>query len=169
MKKVQVEKATNIVCDFFAKQEKFRNIKKKFEAAKLDFYAAMGEVFEEDEKSIVFPGVAENLVVKKIEKVSVEFDAKKLRKRLTNKQAEQVIFKRYIINDSDNFLAYLRECGCDPNILRDFMQPEFSVDKKALDRLNDIGEISMENIKGCYAVKVSVPYFTVECERNGNG
>lgn len=173
MKKVRADKNTaSIVCDFFQKQERFRAIEKKFKAAKLDFYAVMKGVFDDDEKSKVFASasVADgNIVVKKVERVSVNFNAKKLRKKLPKKYAEQVITKRYVINDADNFLAYLRECGCDPDILRDFMQPELSVDKKALDRLHDIGEVSMEDIDGCYTVNVAEPYFTVERERNGNG
>lgn len=166
MKKVHAENADSIVSEFFAKQEKFREIEKKFKNARLDFYAAMEKIFKCNDK-IVFPEVAGNIVVKKVERVSVEFDAKKLQKRLNKKQVEQVITKRYIVNDADAFLAYLRECGCDPNILRDFLQSELSVDKKALDRLHDIGEVSKEDIDGCYTVKVSKPYFTVERERIG--
>lgn len=169
MKKAQAdEKAESLVYDFFKKKEKFRYVENKFKEAKSDFYAAMEKLFDDSDDCKIFDHYADSFVVKKIEKVSVEFNAKKLKNRLKKSQFEKVVSKRYVVDDADGFLMYLKECGCDPAVLRDFIRTEFFVDKKALDMLFDIGDISKDDVDGCYTVKKSKPYFTVDRERDVN-
>jgi len=58
-------------------------------------------------------------------------------------------------------ITYLKECGIDPKVFKSFISVRKTVDTKELDRLEELGMITAEQIKGCYTVKNQNPYFTV--------
>ena len=67
-------------------------------------------------------------------------------------------------------IAYLKECNVDPKIFKSFLIVSKTVDTKELDRLDELGKISTEQVKGCYTIKRQKPYFTVGVKRgNDNG
>ena len=104
-------------------------------------------------------------MVNRIQKSSVEFDPDKLAKALGKQLAKQVIIKKYEITDMDALIAYLKECDVDPKIFKSFLNVSQSVDIQELDRLEEIGKITAEQVKGCYTVKRQKPYFTVGVKR----
>ena len=61
--------------------------------------------------------------------------------------------------------AYLKECDVDPKIFKSFISVSKSVDVQELDRLEEIGKITAEQVKGCYTIKKQNPYFTVGVKR----
>lgn len=168
--KLSSAECRQLVRKFFEEQVRFKQVQSQFNELKAQFNSAMEDYFEREgiDKSITFSFddlVESNLVVNRIQKSSVEFDPDKLAKALGKQLAKQVIIKRYEIIDMDALIAYLKECGVDPKIFKSFLNISQIVDIQELDRLEEIGKITAEQIKGCYTIKRQKPYFTVSVKR----
>ena len=158
---------------FFERQSRFKQVQSQFNELKAQFNSDMEGYFEREgiDKSLTFSYddlVESNLVVNRIQKSSVEFDPDKLEKALGKSLAKQVIIKRYEVTDMDALIAYLKECDVDPKIFKSFLVVSKSVDTQELDRLEEIGKVTTEQVKGCYTIKHQKPYFTVGVKRGHN-
>lgn len=157
-------------CKFFEKQAKFKRVQSQFNELKAQFNSDMEDYFECEgiDKSVTFQfgGFADyDITVNKIQKSSVEFDVDKLEKALDKNLANKAIVKRYEITDMNALTAYLKECDVDPKIFKSFISVSKSVDVQELDRLEEIGKVTTEQVKGCYTIKKQNPYFTVGVKR----
>lgn len=163
------------VQEYFEKQLKFKKVQSQFNELKAQFSSDMEDYFEcesiDKTLTIESESLAESdLVVNRIQKSSVEFNPNKLEKALGKELSKQVIVKRYEITDINALIAYLKECNVDPKIFKSFLIVSKTVDTKELDKLDELGKISTEQIKGCYTIKHQKPYFTVNVKRgNDNG
>ena len=61
----------------------------------------------------------------------------------------------------NGLVTYLKECGISPKVFKSFISVRKTVNTKELDKLEELGKITAEQIKGCYTVKSQNPYFTV--------
>lgn len=174
MKKNRKSKLTEVECrqsvlKFFEEQKRFKQIQSEFTETKEQFNNIMSDYFEcnDVEKSMTFSypnslgQSVGDLVVNRIQKSSVIFDADKLEKVLDNEISKRVILKHYEIIDMTGLIAYLKSCGVDPKIFKSFLSVSKSVDTSELDRLEELGKITAEQVQGCYTVKRQKPYFTV--------
>lgn len=174
MSKRLIAKIKNLAFDFFKEQKEFKEAQSKFEENKRRFYSEMEMFFETEkiDKSYSFENEDEfpngYLEVTRIQKSSVSFNADKLEKVLSKEICKDVIEKRYEISDMTGLIAYLKKCGVDPNIFKKFLIISKTVNVKELEKLEEIGKISIEQIKGCYSIKNQNPYFTVSF-KNWNG
>lgn len=156
------------VLSFFEEQKEFKQAQTKHEELKTKFYSDMEELFDSEkiDKSCSFSysyyaDSELNLEVNKVQKSSVIFDADKLEKTLSKEICKDVIIKRYEVNDMFGLIAYLKEHNVDPKVFKSFLTITKSVDVKELERLEELGKITVEQLKGCYLVKKQKPYFTV--------
>lgn len=155
---------------FFEKQARFKKIQAEFNEMKAQFYSDMESYFEAEqiEGATTFESdefADGDLQVTRTQKSSVEFNADKLEKALGKKLAKSVVLKQYQIIDMDGLIAYLKECNVDPSIFKSFLSVTKTVDTKELDRLEELGKVTLEQVKGCYSVKRQSPYFTVTVKR----
>ena len=143
-------------------------MKANFEDVKKQFYKDMDAYFEsqelENDNSVIFeyPTLGEAaLKVTRIQKASVDFEVDKLEKALPKDVAKKAIVKRYEIMDMQGLILYLKKCNVDPQKFKSFLNVTKHVDVKEIDKLEELGKISIEQIEGCYSVKKSTPYYTV--------
>ena len=165
--KLNSEECKQSIINFFQKQKKFKQIQSKFGEIKTDFYNDMEDYFRcnningkltiECDK---FDGV-ESFVVTRIQSSKVEFNPNKLEKVLGKELSRNVIQRHYEIIDMNGLATYLKECGISPKVFKSFISVRKSVNTKELDRLEELGKITAEQIKGCYTIKSQNPYFTV--------
>lgn len=171
--KLSKEELRQSVQSFFEKQKKFKKVQEDFNRIKAQFNSDMEDYFQCNsiDKSLSISTeemIDECIVVTRVQKSSVDFNADKLEVALGKKLAEQVIDKKYEVTDMHGLIAYLKECGADPQIFKSFISVSKKVDTKELDRLEDIGKISVEQVKGCYTIKSQNPYFTVKSGKDKN-
>lgn len=160
---------------YFQAQREYKKAQEKFGEIKKDFYGIMSDYYEynsiEGGKVFFDKGVdSPPLVVTRVQNTRIKFDPEKLEKALGKTLSEDVIVKRYTINDMLGLVSYLKQCGVDPKVFKSFITVSKTVDDKALDQLESIGKITAEQIKGCYTVNKDRPYFTVSVgkgQRNG--
>lgn len=164
------QKAADVAWEFFHLKEEFDQTQKQFEAQKHEFYETMNEYFGKNggvSAKFDDDGFAGGqLVVKKVEKTSIEWDAEKLEKKVEKPIVKQVIKKQYRISDMQGLIQYLKSCGVDPAIFKRFILVDKTVDEKAVDRLGDTGQLTVKQISGCYVVKTQKPYFTTQVKKD---
>ena len=156
------------VRNFLIEQTVLKSMKENFEDVKEQFYKDMDKYFESqelgDNSSAVFeyPMLGESaLKVTRIQRASVDFKPDQLERVLPKEVAKKVIVKKYEINNMQSLISYLKKCNVDPQIFKSFLSVSKTVDTKEMDKLEELGKISIEQIKGCYTVKKSNPYYTV--------
>lgn len=168
--KLSADEIRESVYNYHKRQINFKEAQSKFNELKAQFSSDMEEYFKSEniEKSMTVSFDEfdmSDLVVNRIQKSSIEFDTNKLEKALGKVLSNQVIERKYEITDIDALVAYLKQCNVDPKIFKSFLNVSKSVDEKELDRLEELGKISQEQIEGCYEVKRYKPYFTVSVKR----
>lgn len=156
------------VVEFQKAKEVFDEAQKKFESIKSNFYVKAEAFFKtkEDNETYYFDDeefeqTGRSYSVTRVQKVNLQFHVSKLKKALGKEFSERVIHKSYSIIDMPGLISYLKECGVDPQVFKSFLNVEEKVDQKELDKLEELGEISKDQIEGCYTVKLQNPYFTV--------
>lgn len=165
--KLNSDECKQSIVNFFQKQKRFKQIQTRFCEIKADFYNDMEDYFKHnsvDGKLTIecdeFDDT-KSFVVTRIQSSRVEFNPDKLEKVLGKELSRDVIQKHYEIVDMNGLVTYLKECGIDPKVFKSFISVRKTVNTKELDRLEELGKITAEQIKGCYTVKSQSPYFTV--------
>lgn len=172
--KLSSDECKKSVINFFQKQKKFKQIQNQFCEIKADFYNDMEDYFKcnsiDGKLTIECDTLdgAENFVVKRIQSSRIEFNPDKLEKALGKELSSDVIQKHYEIVDMNGLITYLKKCGISPKVFKSFISVQKTVDMKELDRLEELGKITAEQIKGCYTVKSQSPYFTVNAGKGQN-
>lgn len=164
------QKAADAAWEFLRLKKEYDQGQEEFNRKKKTFYEIMEEYFGKNKcSSARFYGTGMDkgeLVVKKIEKTSIEWDAEKLEKRVDKSIAKQVIKRHYRISDMQGLIQYLKSCGVNPVIFKKFILVDKSVDEEAVNWLGDIGQLSVNQISGCYVVKANKPYFTITAKKS---
>lgn len=165
--KLNSEECKQSILNFFQKQKKFKQIQNRFGEIKADFYNDMEDYFKCNEidgkLTIDYEGLdgPQSFVVTRIQSSKVEFNPDKLEKALGKELSRDVIQKHYEIIDVNGLVTYLKDCGISPKVFKSFISVRKTVNTKELDRLEELGKITAEQIKGCYTIKSQSPYFTV--------
>ena len=89
------------------------------------------------------------------------FDVEKLEKRLDREILNEVVEKEYKISDWDNLVKYLKSCGVNPKKFATFLTVEKTVNQSKMNELSKLGEITPEDIEGCYEVKENEGYIKI--------
>ena len=101
------------------------------------------------------------LRVRKITPMTVVWDPDKLEERLSREGREKVIEKKYSIEDMPGLIKYLKSCGVSPKRFKSFVTVEKKVCVKALEQLEALGEISQNDLKGCYRIEAKTSYLKI--------
>ena len=157
---------------YVAKKLKYDKATKQFEAYKKEFEAAMSAYFcnslSSGRKNIVVNLEDGKIVtITRSAKTTIEWAAEKLKKRVSKEVYKQCIMKHYEITDMQGLIRYLKTCGVDPKIFKQFISVDEKVDTDAIDKANELGLLETHDIRGCYTVHCSKPYYTVRVKENG--
>ena len=172
--KLNSDECKQSIMNFFQKQKKFKQIQTRFCEIKADFYNDMEDYFKynniDGKLTIECNELADvqSFVVTRIQSSRVEFNPDKLEKALGKELSRDVIQKHYEIVDMNGLVTYLKECGIDPKVFKSFVSVRKTANTKELDKLEELGKITAEQIKGCYTVKSQSPYFTVNIGKGQN-
>lgn len=99
----------------------------------------------------------------------VIWDVEKLREKLPADVAKQVIETTYGINDWSAFVAFMKKHNIKPTEVIPFLTIERKVNQKKVDSLAEVGEITPEDIAGCYTVEPISGYVNLsEKEENAD-
>lgn len=165
------EKCRFMALEFFRKNRELKEMQGQMNVLKKNFYGSINEFFDENdvdsEISFSYNEIADKQIlrIKKVQKVSVNFDADSVDKVLDKEFSEQVIIKKYEVNDMPGLIAYLKECGVNPKVFKSFIDVKKSVDVSVLENLVATGKVSEESLDGCYTTEKQNPYYTVTAKK----
>ena len=63
--------------------------------------------------------------------------------------------------DLQGLVNYFKDLGGDPKVFWSFFETTEVVDQKALDQLEEVGDIEVEDVAGCFEVKVKSQSYRV--------
>lgn len=173
-----LEDSRNYVIAYAKQLLKFKNAESVMNDMKSDFNASMNALFEQQEKNLKgnsvsfetdgFGEVSQTVTATQITKISVIWDIQILKRVLGKKLAKKCVSKKYEIVDFPGMVEYLKSLGAKPDEFSKFLNVTESVNEKQLDKLNDLGVIAIDDMRECYTVKKSTPYFKITV-KSGEG
>ena len=173
-----LEESRNYVIAYAKQLLKFKNAESVMNDMKSDFNASMNALFEQQEKNLKgnsvsfetdgFGEVSQTVTATQITKISVIWDIPILKRVLGKKLAKKCVSKKYEIVDFPGMVEYLKSLGAKPDEFSKFLNVTESVNEKQLDKLNDLGVIAIDDMRECYTVKKSTPYFKITV-KSGEG
>ena len=98
---------------------------------------------------------SENCIVFVKENTKIEYDVDAILKKVDEKLTKQFIKKDRVIVDWDGFVKFFKKLNADPKELRRFLSVTRKVDEASLKKLYDSGELSLEDLEGCYDAHVT--------------
>lgn len=159
--------------ELYELEQKFKQLKAKYERKKealvtqiKNFMFTNTEGIEEEFQFMVQSKNTSEpktgiLSVKKVSPTTIVWDAAKLEKRLGKEKSSKVIEKTYTIDDMEGLIRYLKECGVSPKKFKSFLSVEKNVNQQALKQMDELGEITEQDIKGCYTVQSKSSYLRI--------
>ena len=91
----------------------------------------------------------------------ITWDIEKLSKKLDKKVLNEIINKKYSINDINGLITYLKSCGVNPKEFKKYLNVEETVNNKKVDELGQLGEIDIEQLSGCYELQANFSYVKI--------
>ena len=104
-------------------------------------------------KEFAFETPDGNMKARCIESNKIIWDIEKLKEKLNKNILSEILNKKYEIEDFNGLVEYLKSCGVDPKKFKEYLIVEEEVNEKALNQLSELGEITDEQIDGCYTLK----------------
>lgn len=175
-----LEESRNYVIAYAKQLLKFKNAESVMNDMKADFNASMNALFEQQEKKKNLKGisvsfetdgfgeVSQTVTATQITSTSIVWNIPILKRVLGKKLAKQCVSKKYEIVNFPGMVEYLKSLGAKPDEFSKFLNVVESVNEKQLDKLSDLGVIALDDMRECYTVKKSTPYFKITV-KSGEG
>ena len=168
--KQENEKIKLAVIELFEESEKFKQIKEAYEKKRDSLQVQIRNFMYvngvDDFRFLAQTGSRFStnncpLKVKNVKQRKVEFDIPKLEKRFEKELLNKFIKKEYKITDWEGLVEYLKSCGVNPKKFLSYVEVTKTVDGKKLDELSELGEITRQDLKGCYTITENVGYIRI--------
>lgn len=105
------------------------------------------------------------VTVIKVRRKKITWDLEALRKKLSKEKFTTVVNKEYTVVDMPGLVKYLKTCGVDAKKFKKFINVSETLDETKLDTMYETGKLKQEEIRGCYTVGMSEPYFRITEEK----
>lgn len=167
---VNDKKAFSEILDLYRLEQKFKIVKEQYEDQKKKLslgirnYMYSKDYSQLDFKSREFGKVHVTHIIRK----SIVWNVEKLRKSLDKDLADQVIEKKYIVNNMPGLIKLLKKSGVSPKQFKEFITVEEKVNQQKMNELSEIGEIDREDIEGCYELKEADGYLKINVKELEN-
>lgn len=164
--KTNISNIDDVVFEYYEHQKSFKANEAEFDKAKKQFYQEMETFFrsghEPIDKLVVNSAMfADALVITRIQKVSLKFDTEKLETALGKDQASSVIAKKYEIINMPGLIKYLKQFGVNPSDFKAFINVTKEVNQEALNQMEELGKVKVEDLEGTFTANKQNPYFVV--------
>lgn len=164
-----------VVSNFYELQRQKKLDDKAFNDEKQEFYEVMDRYFESKEahgaSKITFTVVYDDedstravggeYKVTKVSRRKVVFNAKKLKNKIGKEKFNKVSETQWNCFDIGGLARYVKSLGGEFDVFKSFFNITQVVDDKAIDKLSETGEITAEDIEGCYSVNEGKPWYKV--------
>lgn len=149
------KKIKSICFELFKVKQQEQEVKQKY----AEIQQKVKEYFRnKDEKTIQFSVGNKSYKITDVNPQKIVWDIEKLLKRFKTKKIEkeivnQIVKKTYTINDWDKFTDLLSEHGMTPTEVLPLISVDKKVDQKKMNELSEVGDITDDDVKGCYTLE----------------
>lgn len=164
-----------VVSNFYELKQQKKLDDDAFNDEKQEFYDVMDRYFESKEahgatKITLTVGyddedntraIGGEYTVTRCCKRNVVFDVAKLRHKLSKKKFKAVSKTTWSCFDIDGLAKYVKSLGGEFDVFKSFFNVTTEVDESEVNRLSEIGEVTAEDIEGCYSVNEGKPWYKV--------
>lgn len=91
----------------------------------------------------------------------INFDAELVQKKLDKETFNEICIKEYRIIDFDGLISYLKSIGANPKEIKKYIYCDKTIDKEKVDQLGELGDLSLEDLEGCYSVSENAGYVKI--------
>lgn len=159
-KKQSDVKLKQICMDLFKVRQQQQEMKERYgvlQAKLKEYFGTSGD------KSLQYSVGNRSFKVTDVSPQRIVWDCDKLRERLKQREVDSSVIKKviessYAIVDWDGFVSVLKKFGVKPNDVLPFLEVQRKVNQKKIDELSEIGEITKEDIDGCFEVQQTEGY-----------
>lgn len=164
-----------VVSNFYELLQQKKLDDKAFNDEKSEFYKMMDEYFSSKEargaSKLTFTvgyddedstrAVGGEYTVTQCRRRSVVFDEKKLKRKLGKEKFKKVSTTSWSCFDIDGLAKYVKSLGGEFDVFKSFFNIKTEINESEIDRLSEIGEVTAEDIDGCYSVNEGKPWYKV--------
>ena len=121
--------------------------------AQYDFIRSKIQQYFENEKNnkIKVNGVAAT----KRERIEIIYDIEKMREKIDRKLFNKITERTYFVTDIESLIVLMKEANIKPKNFKKYVKPQIKVNKDAIEKAYDVGDISKDDLQGCYTAKVT--------------
>lgn len=101
------------------------------------------------------------IAIKKVTKTNVEWFPEKVAEAIPEELSAGVIDKRYEVTSWQALVNAMKKYGVPANEVIPYIAVEKTVNVAALEQLNELGDVSQEDLEGCYKVNVKSSYLSM--------
>lgn len=162
MDKSQEKRAISEVYELYKLEQKYKDLKKKYEEKKKKLSTSIRNyMFCNGFNKFQYKNGDDLIDVKSITQKKIVWDVEKLEQKLDKEILNEIEEKTYIINNMEGLVKYLKSCGVNPKKFKSFVNVEKKIDQKKFNELSETGDISLDDVKGCYELKESEGYLKI--------
>jgi len=99
--------------------------------------------------------VADGIRVSKRSKIYITYFAEKLREKVSKSTFSKITSRTYYIKDINSLVELLKEAGIKPLQFKKLIDVKIEVKGDAIKQMYEVGDITKEDLDGCYEVKVT--------------
>lgn len=101
----------------------------------------------------------------RVEPKTVVYDAEKMYNYLDKNDRDALFTKSYEIADFEGLVDLMKKHGITPKEFKKFVKVNPRLNEDKLNKLYELGYITMKDIKGCYTVKKSKGYWKISAKK----
>lgn len=120
----------------------------------------------ENTKHVIDMVVEKSVRLTNVVRRKVIWDADAIETKLGKKKCEQFIDRKYYVNDWSKMVEVLKQHGIKPSEFIPLITVEKTVNEKELERQEELGIISMDDLKETYTVKEISSYIQLDEYKN---
>lgn len=156
------KKTISEVYELYKLEQKYKDIKKKYEDKKKRLTTSIRNyMFVNGFNTFQYQNNDKLVDVKSVTQKKIIWDVEKLEQKLDKEILNEIEEKTYTINNMEGLIKYLKSCGVNPKKFKSFVNVEKKIDQKKFNELSEMGDISLDDVKGCYELKESEGYVKI--------
>ena len=151
MSNANEKKTIQEVYELYKLENKYKEMKKKYEDKKKKLTTSIRNyMFSNGFNSFQYKKGNDLIDVKSITQKRISWDVEKLEKKLDKELLNEILDKQYVVNNMEGLIKYLKSCGVNPKQFKKYITIEKKVNQKKFNELSELGDVSLDDVKGCY-------------------
>ena len=136
-------------------QEEYKSKKKMYEEKIIKLLG------KNNERSYDFIQSNRRLKATFVENKKVDFNVEMIEQIVDKDLFEEFVDKTYTISNYEGLVNYLKTLGANPKVFKEFIHCEKQINKSKLNQLSELGDISLDELEGCYSVSITSSYIKI--------